>query len=250
MSSTTPKRLPRRQKQQCLTAREMLESTDKARLRREQEDALAQAQTRLVRAIEATKAVEKRYQFIHAFLMVQNPYKQAKDSAERHKILLRWILNQIPLIRAEEAGNVPHIAPRNTSSHNKKRAREDDEEAALGEDPVKRHKSEDQPIEQAELEPVQEIAEQTTYPEDVPESRGKARPVNEPPPNETLEQPEDPNATITTKDRKRRLNLNTTGKSAVFRPLRRSMRIAALQARAAASRTQSTASQSETKPSF
>ena len=231
-----------------LTAREMLESTNNARLRQERGDALAQTQTRLDRAIKAAKAAEKRYRLIHAFLMAQNPYKQAKENAERHKILLRWILNQIPLIETEGAENVPHLAP-SSSSNNKKRAREDDEEEALGEDPVKRHKSEDQPIEQVEPEPVQEIAEQTTLPEDVPESKGKARPVNEPPPNETPEQPEDTNATITTKDRKRRSKLSTTGKSAASRPLRRSARIAALQARVAASRTQSTASQSEAKTS-
>ncbi|KAI0423527.1 hypothetical protein F5Y09DRAFT_336517 [Xylaria sp. FL1042] len=59
------------------------------------------ATSRLDKAKALHKSIMKRNQTITNFNVTTRDYKIAKRKAERHPILLRWILDQVPLIAAE-----------------------------------------------------------------------------------------------------------------------------------------------------
>jgi hypothetical protein len=62
---------------------------------------LAAAQSQLAAAIKSLESIKRRNDLVSKFHQKTKSYQIVKDNAERHNILLRWILQQIPLIEFE-----------------------------------------------------------------------------------------------------------------------------------------------------
>ncbi|KAH6849900.1 hypothetical protein B0I37DRAFT_427720 [Chaetomium sp. MPI-CAGE-AT-0009] len=80
---------------------EALANTKNSAHRLEQDKSLARLQERLKEAIEALTAIETRVRLIVAYCNAYEPYKVARDKVANHQLLLKWILDQFPLVEAE-----------------------------------------------------------------------------------------------------------------------------------------------------
>jgi hypothetical protein len=103
-------------------AQQALDGSQQASHRRRQETELARAKVRWEKAVETAKSVKKRAELISKYSLLESPQSEAIRLVEKHKILLQWILDQVPLIEAEMAeGKV-------NASSNKERASESSDE--------------------------------------------------------------------------------------------------------------------------
>jgi hypothetical protein len=116
-----------------LSAEKALDSTKRDANRQRQETTLERARERLKKAVEAEDAAKKRSELIFKFGFVNNPFTQSKQQAEKHQILLQWILDQVPLIEAEIA-EAKADAP-----SGQKRTRADSDELESEEPAAKKH---------------------------------------------------------------------------------------------------------------
>jgi hypothetical protein len=116
---------------------------------------LVDAQSMLDAAKEMRESIRTRNNLTTDFIRQTNPYVIAKEDAERHRILLRWMLQQVPLIELES--NPPNVArngsDRRDSSRRLKRNRPEelDEEQRLLDNtiddrPSKRPKNSGKPL--------------------------------------------------------------------------------------------------------
>ncbi|KAK4137207.1 hypothetical protein BT67DRAFT_98742 [Trichocladium antarcticum] len=183
--------------------------------RRRQQYVLEQAQARLDKALETAKAVEKRAGLISDFVKVKTSYDEARRGAEQHKILLRWILDQFPLIETEMAEITP------SGSANRKRTRVADDEEASEEVSAKRRKQHDGPRNDAVTRP----ATRATRSQIMSDDGDQAKSSSEPPPNETAHEQD---VKATAERRQPRPKPSSSGPSSDPPPLRRSARIQAL----------------------
>lgn len=67
-----------------------------------------EAKTKLDAAIQEHDSIKRRNDLITGFLQLTRNYRIAKRNAERHGVLLRWMLQQVPLIELEL--NSPNVA--------------------------------------------------------------------------------------------------------------------------------------------
>ncbi|KAK3295764.1 uncharacterized protein B0H64DRAFT_442130 [Chaetomium fimeti] len=82
---------------------EALDNTGKDARHLAQDISLKQLQKRLKEAVEAFTALEARDRLIEIFFKAYKPYKLARNKEEAHKLILKWILDQMPLVEAELA---------------------------------------------------------------------------------------------------------------------------------------------------
>ncbi|KAL5331131.1 hypothetical protein ACEPPN_000660 [Leptodophora sp. 'Broadleaf-Isolate-01'] len=69
--------------------------------RREPRQRLEAAQHRPDTAVKSLESIKRRNDVVSAFLKKTQNYRIAKEDAERRSILLRWVLEQVPLIELE-----------------------------------------------------------------------------------------------------------------------------------------------------
>lgn len=249
-------------------AKKDLDTRDHAARRPRQEAELARVRANLKKAVEAADAVKKRSELIFAFGSVYNPFSQSRREAEKHEILLEWILDQVPLIEAEMA------EAKEDAVSGRKRTRADSDELESEEPAARRHKPDAQTAQDVQPEPnllPEPPAQTSTRPsqkraredddEGEPEIPGtkrqkpdaqatqeaqpvfesrtarskqaqqgqnQAAPDSEPPPR----QAQNPSNKATTQRRQPRSKANTSKQPVDRPPPRRSARIAALQERA------------------
>lgn len=200
---------------EVLAAQEVLDTTGQSLHRQGQATALAQAKARLNKVTEAAKAVEKRYELISNFVSAKHPYEKAKGDAEQHKILLQWILDQIPLIEAEIAeATLGGVSSR-------KRTREtNDEETSKAASSPKRRKQHNRPSSEVRTPPTTRAAVTPI----ISDSEGQAKSGSGPLPKEAHEQ----DVKAIAKRRHLRTKPSSSGPPSDPPPLRRSARIQAL----------------------
>jgi hypothetical protein len=94
---------------------------------------LAAAQSTLDTAKESLKSIKRRNDLITDFIRGTRNYQISKKNADRHNILLRWILEQVPLVEAEGSSD----AGRGT----KRRLRRDQDEVTRDRSPKKQKRN-------------------------------------------------------------------------------------------------------------
>ena len=87
---------------------------------------LVAAQSMLEAAKKRHESVKRRNGFITAFIQQTKDYRIAKDDAEHHSILLRWMLQQVCLIELEL--NQPNVARNDSNQRNGRSKRRGPEE--------------------------------------------------------------------------------------------------------------------------
>jgi hypothetical protein len=114
-------------------AQQSLNETAQSMRRQAQETALERAQERLDKARDTAKAAEKRCELIGKFVGICSRFRKAQENAQKHRLLLEWILNEMHSVE-EMDGAQPG------SSSRRKRARRNSDGELGG---AKRPKAED-----------------------------------------------------------------------------------------------------------
>lgn len=92
-----------------LSVKEAISKSQRCRISpQELQKRLAKAQSILDAATERHESIKTRNGLITKFIRRTNPYRTTKEAAERQSILLRWILQQVPLVELES--NPPNEA--------------------------------------------------------------------------------------------------------------------------------------------
>jgi hypothetical protein len=104
-------------------AQQSLNETAQSMRRQAQETALERAQERLDKAQNTAKAVEKRCELIGKFVGICSRFRKAQENAQKHRLLLEWILNEMHSVEEEMDG-----AQQGSSSRRKRARRNSDEE--------------------------------------------------------------------------------------------------------------------------
>jgi hypothetical protein len=103
---------------------------------------LAEAQSRLDTARDSHKSIKQRGDLIGDFREGTKNYRRAKKDAERHNILLRWILEQVPLVEAELKES--EEARRSSAARGtKRRCRRDQDEASKDRVPKRQRRNDE-----------------------------------------------------------------------------------------------------------